>query len=1472
MKNLALRSFALLLTLVCVLFSNATYSQQTLTQINGWNAYVHLPSSYGTGNRSYPTIVFFPGLGEVGTNAAAVISNGPGAYIAQGWNGNVVVDGNTIEFIVISLQTPSSYPTEPTINQRIQTIKSLYRVDNNRLYLTGLSHGGWCSTTFVTGDAASGPYTYASQIAAVVEVEGVVPDDNSPYPNLFDNFANSGGRLLGFEQKFDNRGMPTRINRMNATKANSGIYVQTNFGGGGHCCWNQFYGGQGTQPGNFSLDGINQNLYQWLARQSLGGGATPVPNQAPVANAGADKMLTLPANSTTLAGAGTDADGTIASYAWSKVSGPSTGTLANASNATANLSALVQGTYIYQLKVTDNAGAIGTDQVTVIVNAAANVAPTANAGSDKTITLPANSVTLAGTGADTDGTISSYLWTKISGSSATILSPTSATTNITGLVAGSYVFQLKVTDNAGATGISSVKVNVNAAPVGSCNQAVPKTYLLTQTSPGEIYRPNGSAWKGGDTIKITGTSYTVIEFNNIGGDECRPLVIMPLTTVTTPAFRFKNNCRYIKVWGGNTPYGIKVNGGPLAITSCHHIEADNIECTGGSTGIYCKQDVVYDEPMTWGDNYRMTKFSFKNMWIHDVDGEGMYIGITQPSGLTVKSTWSGLDTTIVPIRLDSVEIANCIVERCAWDGIQLSNARNGNSIHDNIVRNFGTINKSSQQAGIILGGNSNGDVYNNTIIKGTGNGIEIFGYGVINLYGNSLDSCGYDGNTNPNGTQGQHSIYGSDNTSVVEANPKQTLNIYNNAVNHPMSTGAIYIGGEFNNSFPSSVYNNTFCIPNAPGNWQSVYIKSYVAGSTSSNNTLYCGAGTLPPNQLPTANAGPDKTITLPVNTVTLTGSGTDSDGSIAAYAWRQVSGPGNSSIAAAQNASTAINNLVEGVYVIELQVTDNAGGIGKDSVTIMVNKANSTYLPAVNPANPVNGLDYKYYEGTWDALPNFDALTPLKAGTVAGFDLSLAAKADYFGFSFKGYVQVPADAVYTFYTASDDGSKLFIDNVEVVNNDGLHSDAEKSGTIGLAAGKHAITVVYFEKTGGNTLTASIHGGSLTKQLIPSNLLYRSGAANIAPTANAGSTQNITLPSNSVSLSGSGADADGTISSYSWAKISGPATGNISNANAALTTVTGLTEGTYQFRLTVTDNAGATATATTQVVVNAALAGVKIVRVNLFGGSNGHTDTRWNNWNISASINSANFMYEDRTTSNIKATLGGDIMVVDNGAGYANGATATDAPVLRYNTAATSQRDLTIKGLSPSKIYTMEFYGSRNNTGNRTLVVINGKMDTINTDKNSSDFARFVDVTPNASGTVIVNLSRIGVWNYLAGFTITEQGDASGTVAGNNPYGKSGNQTYVGEDLVELGANAVSVYPNPFVSSFKVQLNNKAVGDYVLKLSSPAGQVVYYKKVNKASASTVETINVSNLVSGTYVLQIISVATGQQTVHKVIKN
>jgi hypothetical protein len=97
-----------------------------------------------------------------------------------------------------------------------------------------------------------------------------------------------------------------------------------------------------------------------------------------------------------------------------------------------------------------------------------NQAPTANAGTDQSINLPANSVTLTGSGTDADGTIASYAWSKLSGGAATITSPSSASTTVTGLAQGSYTFRLTVTDNGGATATDDVIINVNASvPSGS---------------------------------------------------------------------------------------------------------------------------------------------------------------------------------------------------------------------------------------------------------------------------------------------------------------------------------------------------------------------------------------------------------------------------------------------------------------------------------------------------------------------------------------------------------------------------------------------------------------------------------------------------------------------------------------------------------------------------------------------------------------------------------------------------------------------------------------------------------------------------------------------------------------------------------------------------------------------------------------------------------------------------------------------
>jgi hypothetical protein len=152
-------------------------------------------------------------------------------------------------------------------------------------------------------------------------------------------------------------------------------------------------------------------------------------------------------------------------------------------------------------------------------------------------------------------------------------------------------------------------------------------------------------------------------------------------------------------------------------------------------------------------------------------------------------------------------------------------------------------------------------------------------------------------------------------------------------------------------------------------------------------------------------------------------------------------------------------------------------------------------YRPADNPANVVNGVEYAYYEGTWSVLPDFSTLISVAEGDCANVDLGLRLRDDNFAFVFRGYVEVPQDGVYTFYTTSDDGSRLYIGGTEVVNNDGAHAAQERSGTIALAAGLHEMAVAFFEATGNQVLEVRYEGPGVTKQLIPDNRLYREAQA-----------------------------------------------------------------------------------------------------------------------------------------------------------------------------------------------------------------------------------------------------------------------------------------------------------------------------------------------------------------------------------------
>ena len=91
------------------------------------------------------------------------------------------------------------------------------------------------------------------------------------------------------------------------------------------------------------------------------------PNIAPKANAGNDTTIIAPVDSVTLNGSGTDVDGSIVGYLWNQISGPSVSTISSGNTAIANISNLIEGTYAFELTVTDNSGAKGKDTVSVTV-------------------------------------------------------------------------------------------------------------------------------------------------------------------------------------------------------------------------------------------------------------------------------------------------------------------------------------------------------------------------------------------------------------------------------------------------------------------------------------------------------------------------------------------------------------------------------------------------------------------------------------------------------------------------------------------------------------------------------------------------------------------------------------------------------------------------------------------------------------------------------------------------------------------------------------------------------------------------------------------------------------------------------------------------------------------------------------------------------------------------------------------------
>jgi len=480
------------LTLTLLLMSSSLFSQskRTLTAhpntvvdqfIHGF--WVSLPASYGTGNKQYPLLLFMHGAGELGDGSERylqpLLTTGPqkqiNLQVNKGQNANfpdpVVVDGKSFEFIVVvpELNTwPSNGQQVLAINDMINYSIQNYRIDTNKMYLTGLSMGGGLSWEYA---GASGSL-YAKRLAAMLVVAG------ASIPNAQRGIEMASAHLPvwathnAIDSSVSNTFTMGYVQALRDAGANPAP-ILTIFNQTGHGGWPQTYGDVGI-PGCVNGEGLN--AYQWMLQYRREGdnvvlessGSAP-PSNIFTVSAGPNMTIPLPIlpiDSIQITGVATLQNEEIATCKWTQVMGPSLPSRAiftGGDSIAPFVSHLTQGVYAFQVSMTSKSGKKVSSQMLLTVTPLPQGTFVAYAGPDVTITLPTDSWKISGQVIVKGVTPASCKWKQASGPSiATITGGGSTTPTVSNLIAGTYVFEMDLVSTTGLTSSSQMKLTVNS--------------------------------------------------------------------------------------------------------------------------------------------------------------------------------------------------------------------------------------------------------------------------------------------------------------------------------------------------------------------------------------------------------------------------------------------------------------------------------------------------------------------------------------------------------------------------------------------------------------------------------------------------------------------------------------------------------------------------------------------------------------------------------------------------------------------------------------------------------------------------------------------------------------------------------------------------------------------------------------------------------------------------------------------------
>jgi len=327
---------------------------------------------------------------------------------------------------------------------------------------------------------------------------------------------------------------------------------------------------------------------------------------------------------------------------------------------------------------------------------------------------------------------------------------------------------------------------------------------------------DGGSVQAGDTICLSAGQRSYLLLKNIQGTVQQPIVIINrnggVIIDTDHFYGIKlSNCKHVKVIGTSStslPYGIRIqrvgNGAGISIDDLStNIEVAFVRISNTALGgIYAKTDPDCSFTST-RDKFTMYNIRIRNCYLHDIEDEGFYIGSSKYTGQYLPAC----DTTVLPHFIHGVWIHDNIIERTGWDGIQVSSAPVDCKIYNNIIRNDSYRETPNQMSGILIGGGSKCECYNNQIFDGKGDGIDVFGFGVNKIYNNLIVRAGKTYfPDNPN--LARHGIFVGNAPDGAAA----TYHIMHNTIISPKTTGIRFFNS---NSSANLVFNNIITNPGA---------------------------------------------------------------------------------------------------------------------------------------------------------------------------------------------------------------------------------------------------------------------------------------------------------------------------------------------------------------------------------------------------------------------------------------------------------------------------------------------------------------------------------------------------------------------------------------------------------------------------------------------------------------------------------